>query len=171
MTGSGGFLFSATSGTAYITYADATSTLDGALTGQDFLQFSFTVPAGTVVNLSDLNLGFRSEDGATPVNFSLFATIGSFSTPPLAASALGTVSTTSNAVGNNQTIAITSPTFQNLTNTTVTLRLYAYDVDSATAAYIRVDNVTLNGAVIVPEPSAFLLGLIATPLLFRRKRA
>lgn len=171
ITGSGGFAVSSTSGTAFVAFSNITSTIEGAITGLDYLQFAINIPSGTVVSLSDLNVAFRSEVATTVANLSLFATLGSFTTAPAPASSLGVFSTSSNTAGNNQTVTIADPTFQNLTNTTVTFRLYGYDVDDASGSFLRIDNLTLNGTVTVPEPSSLLIACAAMSLAFRRRRA
>lgn len=164
--GPGNFSVSNSSGSAFLEYSQSNSTLAGAITDQDYIQFSVTVSGANLMSLSNLQFNHRAEAGVTS-NLAVFASLTGFASAPAATDVLGTGTTSSNT-NTTSTIDLSSPLYQNLSNTTVTFRIYGYDNGSNTLNYGRLDNITLNG--IVPEPSSALLSLIPAPLLFARRR-
>lgn len=66
-------------------------------------------------------------------------------------------------------VDLSDANFQGLSS--IELRFYIADSDGNVADTIRVDNVTLNGTVGVPEPASMTMILLGTgALVFRRRR-
>ena len=140
-----------------------------AAADDDFFNFTVTANSGYQLNLTSLtfDLGATSSSSFTSTLY-----VWSGVTPPTAGNVIGS-GTASSAGGtpifssNNKSISLTAPAYQGLQ--TITFRLAFADSLNAGDAINRLDNVVLNGDVVVPEPASLgLLGLGA--LMLRRRR-
>lgn len=153
-----------------------------AFTNNQYVQFSVTIAAGTVVNFTSLSLDYISTVPVANIsNSRVFSSIDGFDV--IADDTIGTLGKASNGTQGPATsslslatpegntargINVTNGEFTALTNTTVTF--YMPWIDNETGAnYTDVDNIRLTFDV-VPEPSSMLLGAIGLLPLLRRKR-
>ena len=168
-SGPGNFAVSNSSNTAFLQYSQAAGNLADAITGQDYLQVSITVPAGSTASFSSLDLTFRTDTAGVNSSLALFVSTDGFATAPVAGDVVDT-GTTNVVTASTKSFDLTGiPAYQDIdTPTTLTFRIYGYD-DSNAGAYTRVESFTING-VAVPEPAALLMGLAALPLMLRRRR-
>jgi len=159
----------------------SSSTALGA--ANQYVQFSVTIAAGTVVNFTSLSLDYTS---TVPVanlsNTRVFSSIDAFN--QIAEDTIGVLGKAANASQGpiNSSLSLSSPEgntsrgvnvtngeFTALTNTTITF--YMPWIDNETAIFhTDVDNIQLTFDV-VPEPSTMLLGAIGLVPFLRRKRA
>jgi hypothetical protein len=163
----------------------ASSTLAGAIAGgidtasADYVQFSIRAASGQFLNLESLTFDHLISNDTSPFtsNFAVFASLDNFATAPTAGTELGTstatASTSSGAAAvlfnDDFTVALNSPTFQNLdSSTTVTFRIYGFDDLDVNGTINRLDNIVINGTI--PEPSVAALGALAAFGLLRRRR-
>ncbi|MGE9267769.1 MAG: PEP-CTERM sorting domain-containing protein [Verrucomicrobiales bacterium] len=172
--GAGDFTVSTSSGTAFLQYSASAADLSGAISGNDYLEFSITVPSTSILDLDSIALTHRAEGsgGSNPVitsNLSVFISTDGFATAPLAGNEIGTATTTSASTTTN-TLLITDPIYQAVSDATLTFRIYGYDDSNRSGVYNRLDNIRVNGTA-VPEPSSLLsvLAGLSVPLLRRRR--
>lgn len=153
-----------------------TSTLTGstqalAISGNDYYEFTITPNTGFELNLTSLTFDYSRFGGGLNATFFLRSSADSFSAD------LGAVSTSS-ATYATATISLSSPAFQNVTSA-LTFRLYIFDDMGNADKGDLVDNVILNGSVVldpVPEPSTWVSFMAGAALLvgverFRRRKS
>ena len=157
------------------------STLAGAITANQYVKVTIDADAGFALNLTSLtvDLGYSLDGVAVPTGIgvnlgaSVFSSVGGFTAPAVLATQTFTAAN-QGATGilyQNVNIDLTAPAYQGLSSP-IEFRIYFYDSvtgSSPTQPIHRVDNFTLNGAVI-PEPSAALLGGLGLLALLRRRR-
>jgi len=153
-----------------------------AFTNNQYVQFSVTIAAGTVINLTSLSLNYTSTVPLANIsNSRVFSSIDGFDS--IADDTIGTLGKAANGTQGPTTstlslsapegntargINVTNGEFTALTNTTVTF--YMPWIDNETGAtFTDVDNITLTFDV-VPEPSSMLLGAIGLLPFLRRAR-
>ncbi|WAC18402.1 hypothetical protein OVA24_14300 [Luteolibacter sp. SL250] len=149
-----------------------------------YVSFSVTIAAGTVVNFTSLSLIYNSTIPTAEIsNSRVFSSIDNFDniandTIGVLGKASGTATggpftssiSLSSPEGNSQRgTNVTNGEFNNLTNRTVTFYLPWIDNDTGTN-YTDVDDVTLTFDI-VPEPTAAALGAVGLILLLRVRRA
>ena len=175
-TGSG---FSSSSGTVFLRSTGTASTLAGAIDANDYVEFNIEVAEGFSMDLSSLSFEHKASAALVDLvpyesNFSTFTSVDGFAE----ANVIDTSTATHTSVNGGATtllrtasIDLTSSTFQDLTGTT-TFRIYGFDDKNANDAIMRLDNVTVFGAVTaVPEPSTIsLISLGGVSMLLRKKR-
>jgi hypothetical protein len=154
-----------------------------AFTNNQFVSFSLTIAAGTVVNLSSLSLSYTSTVALANIsNARVFSSIDGFDN--IVDDTIGTLGKGANtATGGPFTSSIslslpqsntargsnvTNGEFTGLTNTTVTFYLPWIDNETGTT-FTDVDDIVLTFDI-VPEPSTFALGGLGLVVLLRRKR-
>lgn len=178
-----GAAVSGSSDMAFIRGDSLTTTDSGAYTNGDYFQFTVTPEAGVTLNLTTLTFsygGSNSGTGSTAFTTYFFlrtdagANADDFSTDLGSSFSLSrgiTGATSNNQMGNTSpALNLSGADFQNIT-TPVTFRIYAYTSDSANGKINRIDTVILNGTVVVPEPSAAVIGLMSLgTLTLLRKR-
>lgn len=166
--------------TAFMTTANASNDLAGALSSSRNFRFTLTADPGFFLNLNSLSIDFggtaTAPDGAAPSftsNIVVQSSVGGFGT----GNALLTVTPSSYLVPNsdynftNAIVDISGSQFDNLTSIEFQIRFYD-NADTSTAAN-RLNNVSLDLAA-VPEPSTYaLLGiaLLVVVVAKRRRRA
>jgi len=153
-----------------------------ALSNNQYVQFSVTIAAGTVVNFTSLSLDYTSTVPlANLSNTRVFSSIDAFN--QIAEDTVGTLGKAANGVAGpiNNSMSLSAPEgnagrgtnvtngeFTALTNTTVTF--YMPWIDNETGnTYTDVDNIRLTFDI-VPEPSSLLLGAIGVLPFLRRAR-
>jgi len=156
---------SANSSTAYMASAATDTSESGAVSNNDFWEFTVSPKSGFCLNVDSLEFRHNATTASESWTSSVFvrSSVDSFT------SNLGGIVSTFTAVdedtagGTNVTLLLDEDTFQGLTDG-VTFRFYAYHTGaSATSQFHRIDSVLLNGTVgVVPEPSTtFLLAIPA----------
>ena len=157
--------------------ATTASDLTGSITANEYVTVTITPDSGFELNLTSVtvDLGYTNSLAAgvgKSLSTSVFSSVDGFA----AANVLGTKTFTAANNGTNYTyenlnIDLTGAAYQNLSGP-LEFRIYLYDEANAitdTQPIHRIDNFTLNGAVI-PEPSAALLGSLGILVLLRRRR-
>jgi len=153
-----------------------------AFTNNQYVQFSVTIAAGTIVNFTSLSLDYTSTVPlANLSNSRVFSSIDAFN--QVVEDTIGVLGKAANASQGpiNSSLSLSSPEgnagrgvnvtngeFTALTNTTITFYMPWIDNESATV-YTDVDNIQLTFDV-VPEPSSMLLGAIGLLPFLRRTR-
>jgi hypothetical protein len=148
-----------------------------------YVSFSVTIAAGTVVNLTSLSLiytttfpadqlsnarVFSNIDGYDDIANDTIGVLGKVANTPTGGPYNSTISL-SNPQGNSQRgTNVTNGEFNNLTNRTITFYMPWIDNETGTN-YTDVDDVTLTFDV-VPEPTAAALGAVGLLLLLRVRR-
>ena len=155
------------------------STLAAAITANNYVTVTVTPDPGFQLNLTSLtvDLGYSLNAASVPsgvgvsLSTSVFSSVGGFTAPAVLATQTFTAADqgTTGILYQNINIDLTDPAYQGLSGP-LQFRIYFYDSNSSLTQPIhRVDNFTLNGAV-VPEPSATLLGGLGMLALLRRRR-
>ncbi len=157
-------------GTSAIPGTEATSVSEN-----DYFTFTVTPTAGYQLNLTSLSFSVQYYGAVSATAWAKYfvrssrdgfaSTIGAtFETTLVAASY-----SAGNWVPNNS-ISLTGPLFQNVTEETV-FRIYLYD-NNSTDRWIALDSIVVDGsALAIPEPASFLMaGMAACGILLTRKR-
>ena len=147
-----------------------------------YVQFSVTIAAGTIVNFTSLSLDYTSTVPlANLSNSRVFSSIDAFN--QIAEDTIGVLGKSANGPSGPVTstlslsapegntgrgVNVTNGEFTALTNTTVTFYMPWIDNETGTT-YTDVDNIRLTFDI-VPEPSSMLLGAIGLLPLLKRKR-
>lgn len=141
----------------------------GAVTANDYIQFTLTPASGYQLSLTNFSLDFGSSYNSQPRGFAVRSSLDGF-TGTIYNLSLPSNSDSTSAVFNYST-ALVGAQYQNVT-TPVTFRIYGFDNATGTTNYLRFDNITLQGTVgAIPEPSGMLfLGAAVFPLLLTRTR-
>lgn len=136
----------------------AAGDVPGALDATRYLSFTVTAGPGHLLNLTTLSFDLaRVFKGNYSVSYALRTSVDSFSADVLS----GTITTGSGVFGS--VIAdLSGPAYDG--RTSVTFRLYFWDSNNGANNSILLDNLTLVGAVTVPEPAEYT-GLAAVGLL------
>lgn len=137
-----------------------------AISANDYWSFTLTPNAGQL-NLTSLTLDYsRSATTGSPTALFIRSSVDSYTANLLLDTAIP-ASPSFDATS----IDLSGALFQGLSSP-ITFRLYAYGATVSTAS-LRFDNITLNGAVAVPEPNAVQLSVAGLILLlkFRRNRS
>lgn len=153
------------------------NSLANAITANDYFQFSLTPDSGYSVNLTSLTVDWGGQAGSLnsfTFNYGLTSSVDGHTASDVIGIGSRAVSGTPATFG-PQSLSLSAAKFQGL-SAPVTFRLYFYATDivgtDSWNKIGRVDNITLNGAVI-PEPSTYALfgiGLGALMILRRRRK-
>jgi lysophospholipase L1-like esterase len=158
-TATDGNLFARVNGTG-------SSDLAGAITGNQYVTVTITPNAGFQLNLTNLtlDLGYSLAAASVPdgvgveLGISVFSNVDGFTAPNVLATRTFTAADTTSQPGailyQNVNIDLTGTAYQGLSGP-LEFRIYLYDsTSSPTQPIHRVDNFTLNGAVVVPPDTA-----------------
>ncbi len=145
---------------------DITATTAGSTT--DYITFTVTPSAG-LLNLQSLTLDIgRVFTGTYTAGYAVFSSVDSF----IAAIGSGSL-TGASGVLTGVSLDLSGPSYQSLAD--VTFRIGLSDGNNGANSSIRLDNLTLNGSVVVPEPHEYAvlagLGLLGFAVRRRNRRA
>ncbi|HLL88586.1 MAG TPA: PEP-CTERM sorting domain-containing protein [Tepidisphaeraceae bacterium] len=173
----GGFFYTGSSGAAagtqgnapgslYVSYAGTPATIAEARTGNDYVGFSLAGDGGATLNLSSFSVDYTRFNNDAPLA-QLYASTDGFATPAID---VGAISTTADSVYTNNVLDLsTISALQNVAG--VEFRIYFADSSGSAGRAHSIDNVTVNGTAVVPEPAALgLIGVGAMGALRRRAR-
>jgi hypothetical protein len=165
-------------GNAFAQSRGTTASVANAVAADDYWSFTVTPSVGFTLDLTTLTFDtiHNATSGTAPPNEpDVNATMSVFVRSSIDGYASNIGSTFTQAWDTTTTgrsIDLSAPAFQDITTAT-TFRLYVYDsgVDTSSNG-LRLDNVVLNGEVlVVPEPSSTLLvGGFGSLMLLRRRR-
>lgn len=161
-----------------ISSANAQTSLSGAISAGHYFEFTITANANTVLNLSSIELvGQSSATGANSA--AILSSIDGFASGNELDSVTGIAGNTggldTDASGFGAPIDLTGINYQGIT--TATFRVYGWDTSTTSGAGTTLirnlggNDLIINGTtVVVPEPSAALLGALSALILLRRRR-
>ncbi len=145
--------------------------LTDAINNNYYFTFALTIPSGIEVDLAQLQYDYSA---LAPFEFA----VGVFTDESAYASSNALLSrkptngnSTTPIAYPNETVDLSGVAFQNLTNTTLTFRIYTMDDSTVNTRVNIFDNVELFGTVtVVPEPTSLaLLGMGGLTMLRRRR--
>jgi len=141
----------------------------GAISGNDYVEFTLTAGLGYEMDLSSLTFNFARNNSSAPNQIFVRSSIDSFGSNLYTSSFPSTIPNY-----NSANISLSAGSFQNLTGS-VTFRIYAYHGSGSTSlgSPLYLDNLTLNGItapVVIPEPGSLALGGLGLLILAVRPR-
>jgi len=144
-----------------------------AITDGDYYTFTVT-PVTGLLNLSSLTFEFQRDNVAGISTYSIRSDAGgdNFATQLVEETINGTIGgTTAGGVEFfPQSASLGSIAALQGLNSATELRLYLYGSTSGTNPGIRIDNLQLNGTVVIPEPSSFAMLLGSGAVMLRRRK-
>jgi len=145
-----------------------TGTLDEAISGNDYFEFSLTPVGDATMTLTGISLDFApSFSNAVSRSYEIRSSRDGYGSTILSyTSAVGSM----NNAFVNQSATLSGALYTDIATTT-TFRIYVYDGAGASTSYLRFDNVIVQGtASAVPEPSVLLLMWLGVLMTFRGRR-
>lgn len=149
--------------------ATVASTQATARSTDTYGQFTITADSGYTLNLRNQIVSFDLAKGGNDGNRQIFLDV-SLDAFASFTNVGGPTSAISNTAFNGVSYNLPdTAAYENLgPGSTVTFRLYTFA--DASNRSVRVDNLTVNGTAVIPEPSAALLVTLGGLFLLRRKR-
>ncbi len=141
-----------------------------ALSGNAYFEFTIAPVASATLSLTNITLDLAHTWGNNTIQgFDIYTSIGGFdSIDDIVGS--GSRSASGTNVFQNFNVSLGGEQFQNLTSA-ITFRIYFYDGAAVSTSHQFVDNITVNGTAVVPEPGTWVLfGIGAILVLLRRPR-
>lgn len=164
--------------TRFIRTGNVTTSEAGAVNANDYFEFTITPDSGFATSLTSIEMDIAAtaaDGGSNTVNWFVRTGIDSFGTTVDSVFSVSKIGSGTSAYS-HVSASFTGIAFQNLTEAT-TFRLYTFSNTTGTATtYVnRIDNIRLNGDVVVapiPEPARYslILGCLGALPLLRRKR-
>lgn len=169
---SSGFGLSTSSGnpvaSAYVNSTYLTEAISSSST--DYVTFSLAANTGYHLDLSTLTFAyaFTGGDSTQSATFGIRTSVNGFASDVGTINAMRQNTSGSSVVWSSTSVDFSAASFDSLT--TIEIRIYLADSGTLTNSFVRLDNVTLNGAsVAVPEPRVWMLcGVGAVVMFFRR---
>lgn len=168
-----GFTLPGTYTTNWI-YAQGDQT-PASLSATAYFSFTLTPDPGITYNLSSLTFdsAYYTTSGVTSgtTNYDFRSSLDSYTTNIGSGfHSLTGQGPTSNPTFTARSVDLSGASFQGLTGA-VTFRVYIFDSITGNTRLTAIDNLTLNGVTVVPEPSAGLLVLAGGVLCFLQYRS
>ena len=163
----------------------STNSTGTAITNNEVLSFSLTIPTGVTLDLTSLTHDFTSGGlaGTEFLNARVFSSIDAFD--DVVGDTIGVMGRVANGANSGTAVSISLATpdsnaingansnngdFDSLTNQTITFYMPFVRLSGVAATdHVDIDNITLNFSQ-VPEPSSALLGGLGILALLRRRR-
>lgn len=171
---SSGFGLSTSSGnpvaSAYVNSTYLTEAISSSST--DYVTFSLAANTGYRLDLSTLTFAyaFTGGDSTQSATLAIRTSVNGFASDVGTINAIRQNTSGATVVWSSASVDFSAASFDSLT--AIEIHIYLADSGTLTNSFVRLDNVTLNGATVaVPEPRVWALCGVGAVMMFFRRRS